>query len=194
MTEPRNRGSPRLCFSKEELEDPELAQKAEKAEQTANRYDAAKKKLQTRRLKLTAEEVQTEQNAMQQIEADAAELHEPASPSGESSQQKKQASKVVRSSADSKFSGKAPAFVSSVTQATAEAVDASSPHARKKKIHLRFEETEAKPPSRLRHTKRHALRRLMRTTPVPLLSRQCTMLSRRWASPAATFWKKPFRL
>lgn len=151
MTEPRNRGSPRLRFSKEELENPKLAQKAEKAEQAADRYDAAKKKLQTRRLKLIAEEVQTEQDAMQQIEADAAELHEPASPSGESSQQKKQASKVVRSPADSKSSGKAPAFMSSVTQATAEAVDASSPHARKKKIHLRFEETEAKPPSRLRH-------------------------------------------
>lgn len=151
MTEPRNRGSPRLRFSKEELENPKLAQKAEKAEQAADRYDAAKKKLQTRRLKLIAEEVQTEQDAMQQIEADAAELHEPASPSGESSQQKKQASKVVRSSADSKSSGKAPAFVSSVTQATAEAGDASLPHARKKKIRLRFEETEAKPPSRLRH-------------------------------------------
>ena len=151
MTEPRNRGSPRLRFSKEELENPELAQKAEKAEQAADRYDAAKKKLQTRRLKLTAEEVQTEQNAMQQIEADAAELHEPASPSGESSQQKKQASKVVRSPADSKSSGKAPALVSSVTQATAEAVDVSSPNARKKKIRLQFEETEAKPPSRLRH-------------------------------------------
>ena len=151
MTEPRNRGSPRLRFSKEELENPELAQKAEKAEQAADRYDAAKKKLQTRRLKLIAEEIQTEQDAMQQIEADAAELHEPASPSGESSQQKKQASKVVRSSADSKSSGKAPALVSSVTRATAEAVDASSPHARKKKIRLQFEETEAKPPSRLRH-------------------------------------------
>ena len=151
MTEPRNRGSPRLRFSKEELENPKLAQKAEKAEQAADRYDAAKKKLQTRRLKLTAEEVQTEQDAMQQNDADAAELHEPASPSGEPSQQKKQASKVVRSSADSKSSGKAPALVSSVTQATAEAVDASSPHSRKKKIHLRFEETEAKPPSRLRH-------------------------------------------
>ena len=123
MTEPRNRGSPRLRFSKEELENPKLAQKAEKAEQAADRYDAAKKKLQMRRLKLIAEEVQTEQDAMQQIAADAAELHEPASPSGESSQQKKQASKVVRSPADSKSSGKAPAFVSSVTQATAEAVE-----------------------------------------------------------------------
>lgn len=151
MTETRNRGSPRLRFSKEELENPELAQKAEKAEQAADRYDAAKKKLQKRRLKLTTEEVQTEQDAMQQIEADTAELHEPASPSGESSQQKKQASKVVRSSSDSKSSGKAPTLVSSVPQATAEAVDASSPHARKRKIRLQFEETEAKPPSRLRY-------------------------------------------
>ena len=69
MTETRNRGSPRLRFSKEELENPELAQKAEKAKKAADRYDAAKKKLQKRRLKLTAEEVQTEQDAMQQIEA-----------------------------------------------------------------------------------------------------------------------------
>ena len=145
MTEPRNRGSPRLRFSKEELENPKLAQKAEKAEQAADRYDAAKKKLQTRRLKLIAEEIQTEQDAMQQIEADAAELHEPASLSGESSQQKKQASKVVRSPADSKFSGKEPAPTSPVTQASVEAGNASLPHARKKKIHLRFEETEAKP-------------------------------------------------
>ena len=46
MTETRNRSSPRLRFSKEELENPELAQKAEKAKKAADRYDAAKKKLQ----------------------------------------------------------------------------------------------------------------------------------------------------
>lgn len=148
MTETRNRGSPRLRFSKEELENPELAQKAEKAKKAADRYDAAKKKLQKRRLKLTAEEVQTEQDAMQQNDADAAELHEPASPSSEPSQQKKQAAKEGHSP---KPSGKAPAPTSPAPQAGVEAVDASSPHARKKKIHLRFEETEAKPPSRLRH-------------------------------------------
>ena len=83
MTEPRNRSSPRLRFSKEELENPKLAQKAEKVEKSADRYDAAKKKLQTRRLKLTAEEVQTEQAAMQQRDTDVAELHEPASASPE---------------------------------------------------------------------------------------------------------------
>ncbi|MGN0754790.1 MAG: hypothetical protein ACI4ME_10045, partial [Aristaeellaceae bacterium] len=66
---------------------------AEKAEKSADRYDAAKKKLQKRRLKLTAEEAQTEQDAMQQSEADAAELHEPALPSPDPSKQKKQAAK-----------------------------------------------------------------------------------------------------
>lgn len=122
MTETRNRSSPRLRFSKEELENPELAQKAEKAEKAADRYDATKKKLQTRRLKLTAGEAQTEQDAVHQSNA---ELHEPASPSSAPSPQKKQV-------AD-------------------EAGNASVSHARKKKIRLKFEETEAKPSSRLRH-------------------------------------------
>ena len=43
------RDSPRLQFSKEELENPKLARKAEKAEQAAERYDHARKKLQTHR-------------------------------------------------------------------------------------------------------------------------------------------------
>ena len=151
MTETHNRDSPRLHFSKEELANPELARKAEKAEQAADRYDAAKEKLQTRRLKLTAEEIQTEQSAMQQSEADAAELHEPAAPSAEPSQQKKQAGKGGHSPAGANPSGKAPAATSPAPQATAETGNASAPHARKKKLRLRFEETEAKPPSRLRH-------------------------------------------
>ena len=148
MTETRNRSSPRLRFSKEEMENPELVRKAEKAEKAADRYDAAKKKLQTRRLKLTAEEVQTEQDAMQQSEA---ELHEPASPSSEPSQQKKQAAKGESSPAGAKHSGKVPTPTFPVTQAAADASNTSSPHARKKQLRLRFEETEAKPPSRLRH-------------------------------------------
>ncbi|MGN0991460.1 MAG: hypothetical protein ACI4O4_08370, partial [Candidatus Ventricola sp.] len=148
MSEIHNRDSPRLRFSKEELENPKLAKKAEKAEKTADRYDAAKKKLQKRRLKLTAEEVQTEQDTVPQSDADAAELHEPASPSPDPSKQKKQAAKEGHSP---KPSGKASAPTSPVTQATAETGNASAPHARKKKLRLRFEETEAKPPSRLRH-------------------------------------------
>ena len=150
MSELHNRDSPRLRFSKEELENPKLAKKAEKAEKAADRYDEAKKTLQKRRLKLTAEEVQTEQSAIQQSEVDAAELHEPASPSPEPSQQKKQAAKGGRSPAGANPSGKVPISACPATR-TAETGNASAPHARKKKLRLRFEETEAKPPSRLRH-------------------------------------------
>ena len=148
MSKLHNRDSPRLRFSKEELENPKLAKKAEKAEKAADRYDAAKKKLQKRRLKLTVEEVQTEQDALQQSEADAAELHEPALPSPDPSKQKKQAAKEGHSP---KPSGKAITPTFPVTQTAADASNTSLPHARKKKIRLRFEETEAKPPSRLRH-------------------------------------------
>lgn len=151
MSELHNRDSPRLRFSKEELENPKLAKKAEKAEKAADRYGAAKKKLKTRRLKLTAEEVQTEQDTVPQSDADAAELHEPAAPSAKPSSQKKQTATEGRSPAGSKPSGKAPAPTSPVTQAAADASNTSLSHARKKKIRLRFEETEAKPPSRLRH-------------------------------------------
>lgn len=119
------RDSPRLQFSKEELANPKLARKAEKAEQAAERYDHARKKLQTHRLKLTAQEVQQEQKTLRQDEVGT-----PVKPSG-----------------------KGPAPVPSgkeKTQAAGEAVHAAAPKGRKK-IGLRFEETEAKPPSRLRH-------------------------------------------
>ena len=119
------RDSPRLQFSKEELENPKLARKAEKAEQAAERYDHARKKLQTHRLKLTAQEVQQEQKTLRQDEAGT-----PVKPSG-----------------------KGPAPVPSgkeKTQAAGEAAHAAAPKGRKK-IRLRFEEAEAKPPSRLRH-------------------------------------------
>ena len=153
MTETRNRSSPRLHFSKEELENPKLAKKAEKAEQAADRYDAAKKKLQTRRLKLklTVEEVQAEQDAMHQSDTDAAELHEPATASSAPFKQNKQAAKDGHSHAGLNTSGKAPSSTSSTPQTAATVADTSAPHARKKKLRLRFEETEAKPPSRLRY-------------------------------------------
>ena len=54
-----SRTSPRLLFSKEELEDPELARPIAKAEKAADKYDAARKKLKKRaRLKLTREEAE----------------------------------------------------------------------------------------------------------------------------------------
>ena len=119
------RDSPWLRFSKEELENPKLMRKAEKAEQAAERYDHARKKLQTHRLKLTAQEVQQEQKTLRQDDAGT-----PQNPSG-----------------------KGPATIPSgkeKTRAVGEAAHAAAPKGRKK-IRLRFEETEAKPPSRLRH-------------------------------------------
>ena len=71
------RDSPRLRFSKEELANPKLARKAEKAEQAAERYDHARKKLQTHRLKLTAQEVQQEQKILRQDEAKTPAVLEP---------------------------------------------------------------------------------------------------------------------
>ena len=119
------RDSPRLQFSKEELANPKLARKAEKAEQAAERYDHARKKLQTHRLKLTAQEVQQEQKILRQDDAGT-----PQNPSGKGP--------------DPVPSGKEK------TRAVGEAAHAAAPKGRKK-IRLRFEEAEAKPPSRLRH-------------------------------------------
>ena len=54
-----NRGSPRLQFTKEELNDPTLGKYARKAEKAANACDKAEKKLRTkRRLKLAAIETE----------------------------------------------------------------------------------------------------------------------------------------
>ena len=54
MAEEHNRGSPRLQFTKEELEDPTLGKLAQKAEKAADAYDKSEKKLRTKhRLKLT---------------------------------------------------------------------------------------------------------------------------------------------
>ena len=58
MSEHRNRGSPRLQFSKEELENDALTRPIAKAEKTADKYDAAKQKLRKgHRVRLTRETV-----------------------------------------------------------------------------------------------------------------------------------------
>ena len=50
MDEYRNRGSPRLQFSKEELENDVLSRSIAKAEKAADKYDAAKKKLNKKKV------------------------------------------------------------------------------------------------------------------------------------------------
>ena len=59
MDEPRNRGSPRLQFTKEELEDSTLSKPIAKAEKAADKYEKAKGKLKKRyQLKLSREEME----------------------------------------------------------------------------------------------------------------------------------------
>ena len=62
MEQNRNRGSPQLLFSKEELDNPALSRPAKKAAKAADKYEATQKKLPTRhRLRLTREEIETGQ-------------------------------------------------------------------------------------------------------------------------------------
>ena len=143
------RDYPRLRFSKEELENPKLARKAEKAEQAAERYDRARKKLQTHRLKLTVQEVQQEQKTLRQDEVGTSAVLEPDLSASTLETKGQQALKKGRIPVDAKPSGKGPSGKEK-TQAAGEAAHAAAPKGRKK-IRLRFEEAEAKPPSRLRH-------------------------------------------
>ena len=102
------RDSPRLRFSKEELENPKLARKAEKAEQAAERYDHARKKLQTHRLKLTVQEVQQEQKTLRQDDAGTSAVLEPDLSASGFEAKDQQAHKKGRIPVDAKPSGKGP--------------------------------------------------------------------------------------
>ena len=87
MDEPRNRGSPRLQFTKEELEDSTLSKPIAKAEKAADKYEKAKGKIKKHyQLKLSREEMEaskvpeelgTEENGNASPSADAANPFEP---------------------------------------------------------------------------------------------------------------------
>ena len=91
MDEPRNRGSPRLQFTKEELEDSTLSKPIAKAEKAADKYEKAKGKIKKHyQLKLSreemeasnvsskaSEELQTEESGNASSSADAANPFEP---------------------------------------------------------------------------------------------------------------------
>ena len=91
MDEPHNRGSPRLQFTKEELEDSTLSKPIAKAEKAADKYEKAKGKLKKHyQLKLSreemeasnvsskaSEELQTEESGNASSSADTANPFEP---------------------------------------------------------------------------------------------------------------------
>ena len=58
--------------------------------------------------------------------------------------------------------------------------------------HGRMNTASLPPYSRHRNMKPRELLPSTRTTPALSSSGRCTMLSRRWASPAATFWNRPW--
>ena len=60
MDEYRNRGSPRLQFTREELENDALSRPIAKVEKAADKYEAARKKLKKKRLRLVREEIESE--------------------------------------------------------------------------------------------------------------------------------------
>ena len=60
MDENRSRGSPRLQFSKKELENDALSRPIQKAEKAADKYEATQKKLKRYRVRLTLENRESE--------------------------------------------------------------------------------------------------------------------------------------
>ncbi len=152
MDQNRNRDSPRLLFSKEELENPALSRPAKKAAKAADKYEAAQKKLPTRhRLRLTKEEIEAGQPAAETADAEPAVPLSPSAASKVAGQ-----SSLMRSSEAPKVPDAVKKNGNLVPSLQASAVktepnDAVTQHTRKKSVRLRFEEDQTKKPSRMIH-------------------------------------------
>ncbi len=157
MDTPHNRGSPRLQFTKEELEDGALSGPIAKAEETADRYDAARKKLKKRyRMKLSREEAETPQPAKTEAETDSLEptgsiaeagsdiRTDPKAPAVRNTRQKPN----TASGSSGKKAGSKESAVRHTESADTTSSVSSAP-SKKKAVRLKFEETQAKKPSRL---------------------------------------------
>ena len=143
MKEQHERASPRLQFTKEELENPELAKPIHKAEKAADKYEKAQNKLKKKRtLKLTREEVETELpvDGHQPAEAISTEEIPVSDPSAPAVLNTRKKPNVKAETAPVK-----PTSVPSGKKA--EAVH----EVKKKTVRLKFEETKAKPPSKIQH-------------------------------------------
>ena len=184
MDEYRNRGSPRLQFSKEELENDALSRPISKAEKAADKYEAARKKLMKKRLRLTREE--TEGNPVSAHESsddntanitaanesvsfhtagekDADVQTDPYAPGVQNTRQRNKAGNQLADKS-SPVSRQAPGAaktmpgVSAGDKSAPISVPDSSVAPAKKTIHLRFEETQAKRPSALTHSIEKSIR------------------------------------
>lgn len=154
MKQNRNRDSPKLIFSKEEMDNPALSRPAKKAVKAADRYEAAQKKLPTRhRLRLTKEEIETGQSAVEMAGAEPAMHHSP--PAASTGQVP-----LIRSSEAQRILNSVENTGSRVPNPRASALEsknAATQRTRKKVIRLRFEEEQVKKPSRMVHPAEHTI-------------------------------------
>ena len=164
MDEHRSRGSPRLQFSKEELENDALARSIAKAEKAADKYEAAQKKMRKGyRIRLTRESGDTvsssssdhprsapdEYHAVTREEEIPDVRTDPTAPTVQNTRKKPKSVKA-EAKAPGADTTPVPEPLSRGTAPDA-AVPAASAGTKKKVLRLRFEETQAKKPSQLTH-------------------------------------------
>lgn len=171
MDEHRNRGSPRLQFSKEELENDALARPIAKAEKAADKYEAAQKKLRkSHRLKVTRESKETAassssdhpRSAPDELHAELREEEIPdvrTDPTAPAVQNTRKKPKPVKADAEAPNANSTP-VPEPLSHGTAPdaAVPAASAGTKKKVLRLKFEETQAKKPSQLTHPVQKAVK------------------------------------
>lgn len=152
MEQNRNRDSPRLIFSKEELDNSALPRPAKKAVNAADKYEAAQKKLPTRhRLRLTKEEIENGQAAVETADAEPAMPRSPTAASEATGQSSLIRSPEAQRVPDTTKSAGSLIPNPQTPTAKTEAKDAVTQRARKKAVRLRFEEEQVKQPSRMIH-------------------------------------------
>ena len=171
MDEHRRRGSPRLQFSKEELENDALARAIAKAEKAADKYEAAQKKLRKGyRVRLTRESKETGASSASDHPRSAPDEHhavtreeeipdvrsDPAAPAVQNTRKKPNPAKA-EAEAPGADSAPMPEPLSHGTAPDA-AVPAASAGAKKKVLRLKFEETQTKKPSQLTHPVQKAVK------------------------------------
>ena len=172
MDENRSRGSPRLQFSKEELENDALSRPIQKAEKAADKYEAAQKKLKRYRVRLTLENRESEtasstdaQQSMHaedlsafQAERELGIQSDPSAPAVQNTRQRPKPEKA--STGKASLSGSKPGIEPSISATGPEAIppDSTATGAKKKALRLKFEETQKKKPSQLTHPVQKAVR------------------------------------
>ena len=162
MDEYRIRGSPKLQFTREELEDSAFAEPVEKADEAANQPNAAVEKQNRHRLRLTKEEADTGQtvkdpdnHSTDEFRSDDLSQDKPVSdnhtdakaPGVQNTRSKPRTEKVPGDSNGRKAKRTIPdeSKVSDTAKVSSQTVDT------KNTVYLKFEETQAAKPSRLLH-------------------------------------------